>query len=203
MPPRSIPLQSIKSISQRSLLRYWARSAGRRPFPPITQFTPELRLHDSRQLVFWNIEESDTGRIFRALAHGQYLTEAFHERWDGKTLDEVAPPSVRSYAVETANWCVDSGCPVYTILATVNGNGERVDCERMLLPFGQAGHVSQMLASLQLSSVEGRFSRSTALSEFRQHAELVLAGTIDVAELRRVQPPGPAEVAQAQASESV
>src|SRR6202035_2442871 len=43
-------VQSIKSISQQALTRYWSRLAGSRSFPSIAEFDPEPRLHDPNQL---------------------------------------------------------------------------------------------------------------------------------------------------------
>jgi hypothetical protein len=34
-------IQSIKSISQQALARYWSRLAGSRTFPSIAEFDPE------------------------------------------------------------------------------------------------------------------------------------------------------------------
>ena len=157
---------------------YWARVAQRRPFPSIDEFQPSARLHDPKQLLFWNVEESQGERIFRALGHGQYVTESYHSHFVGHTMNDLAPPNLREFALETANQCVVSGCPVYSIIATPDAEGERVDCERLVLPFGVDGRVGQLLVSLQLISAEGRFSRATIFNRFSGNAEVMVSGVV-------------------------
>ncbi len=176
-----LTVQSIRSVSQRALLTYWASVATRRPYPTLEECQPEPRLHDPKHLVFWNVEENRTGgRTFRALAHGRYLTEAFHGNGEGLTMEEVMPPNVRDFIVQTANECADTGCPLYSILATVDADGKRVDCERLLLPFGRYGRVTQLLGSLQLISVDGHFHRDTVLQRFQLQTEVVLCGLVSL-----------------------
>jgi len=181
VPGSLLTVQSIKSVSQRALLMYWASLAGHRRYPRLDEFCPETRLHDPHQFVFWNIEERGThDRTFRALGQGRHLTEAFHANWEGKTMDQVIPPNVRDFILRTANECADTGRPLYSILATIDADGKRVDCERLLLPFGSFGRINQLLGSLQLISVDGRFERSTILARFEAQTQVVLSGLIDL-----------------------
>jgi len=173
--------QSIKSVSQRTLLMYWASVAKRRPYPTLDEFRPEVRLHDPKQLLFWNVEDNGAGsRTFRALGQGRHVTEAFHTDWKGKTMGEVMPSNVRDFIIQTANECADTGYPVYSIFATIDADGRRVDCERLLLPFGSFGRVAQLLGSLQLISVDGEFDRGTILERFEGHTEIILSGLINL-----------------------
>ncbi len=174
----TLTMQSIRSVSQRALLTYWASVAKRRPYPTLEEFQPEPRLHDPKHLVFWNVESGKQGRIFRALGPGRYLTEVFHGNGEGLTMEEIMPPNARDFIVQTANQCADTGCPLYSILATIDTDGKRVDCERLLLPFGRYGRVTQLLGSLQLISVDGHFDRDTVLQRFQLQTEVVLSGLI-------------------------
>jgi hypothetical protein len=135
-------------------------------------------LHDPKQLLFWNVEQSGGERTFRALGHGQYVTESYHSNFVGHTMSDLAPANMREFALGTANQCVVSGCPVYSIIATHDADGERIDCERLLLPFGVDGCVRQLLVSLQLISAEGRFSRTTVFQRFSRNAEVLLSGVV-------------------------
>lgn len=177
-----LPPQAVKSISQYGLLMYWARVAQRRPFPSIDEFQPNARLHDPKQLLFWNVEESESERVFRVLGHGQYVTESYRSSIIGRTMSELAPANMREFALETANRCVVSGCPVYSIIATHDTDGRRVDCERLVLPFGVDGRVGQLLVSLQLISAEGHFTRATIFQRFGSNAEVLLSGLVKVDE---------------------
>ena len=177
-----LPIQAVKSISQYGLLMYWCRLARRRRFPRIDEFQPSARLHDPKQLLFWNVEESDGERIFRALDHGQYVTESYRSKITGYTMADLAPVNMREFALGTANQCAISGCPVYSIIATDDADGRRVDCERLLLPFGVDGRVGQLLVSLQLISADGCFSRGTIFQRFTRQAEVLLSGILKVDE---------------------
>ncbi len=161
---------------------YWGRVARPRPFPRLDEFQPSARLHDPKQLLFWSVEESDGDRIFRALGHGQYVTESFHSKFTGHIMGDLAPANMREFALETANRCAESGCPVYSILATYDAGGNRVDCERLLLPFGANGRVGQILVSLQLISADGCFSRGTIFQRFTDKAEVLLSGVLKLDE---------------------
>jgi hypothetical protein len=172
------PIQTIKSISQRALVLYWNRLAGDRCFPSLTEFDPGTRLHDPKQLVIWNVEGDVRRRRFRALYQGPNVAEVFNFSWAGRTMDEVVPEPLRSFSIDGANECAATGCAVYMVLATSDANGHRVDCERLLLPVGEGSTVLQLVASLQLVSIEGEFERKSILSKFERRSQLVVAGRI-------------------------
>src|SRR4051794_32760277 len=132
---RLISPQDIKSPSMRELAAHWDELAAERAFPPFAEFTPEPNIHEPKQLVVWNIESIGRQQKFRALYQGENVAEVFNSNWAGKTMDEVAPPSLRRITIEAAEECSASGCLIYTIVSTIDSNGRRVDCERLLLPF--------------------------------------------------------------------
>jgi hypothetical protein len=171
-------IQSIKSISQRALTLYWNRLAGDRSFPSIAEFDPEPRLHDPNQLVVWAVEMAFGQRRFRALYQGPIVAEVFHSSWAGRTMDEVVPAPLKSFSIDGANECAASGCAIYTVLATFDARGNRVDCERLLLPLGEGSTVQQIVASLQLISIQGEFERKSILGKFEAQSQVVFAGRI-------------------------
>jgi hypothetical protein len=93
-------------------------------------------------------------------------------------MDVVVPAFARRFAVTSANECVRSGCAVYSILRTADANGHPIDCERLLLPLGQAA-VEQIVASVQLVSVKGEFRRNVVLHKFKAQLDVVLSGKIE------------------------
>ena len=93
-------------------------------------------------------------------------------------MESVVPTTMREFALETANQCASTGCPVYPVIATFNADGTRVDCERLLLPFGCSGRVDQLLASLQLISMDGQFARASIIKTFEMHSEVLLSGVV-------------------------
>ncbi len=170
---------SIISISQKALLFKWNRLARGQSFPDIADFIFDERIHDPNQLVVWNIEQNEGARQFRAAYQGRALTEAFGAIWSGKTMDEVLPEFIRQFAIDTASECASSRCAIYTVLSTKDAAGHRVDCERLLLPFGRDGEeVQQIVASLQLISLRGSFKRNSVIDSYRIDFGLSVAGRI-------------------------
>ncbi len=174
-----IPVDPIKSISQRALLNYWDRAARGQRFPTLEQFRPDDRTHDPKQLVFWQVETiGPRERRFRALYQGDHVAQVFGNHWPGRTMDQAVPEFARAIALDAANECTRTGCAVYTVLSTVDANGRQVDCERLLLPLGRDGMVEHLAGSLQLISVSGEFRRETVLSSFQLHTEVTCSGKI-------------------------
>lgn len=171
--------RSIKSDSQRALAAHWDRLAAGRRFPAFAELKPEPGTYDPGQLVVWNIEGEGRLRKFRALYQGGNVAEVFNSAWAGKTMDEVVPMSLRRITLDAAKECASSGCLIYTVISTIDGNERRVDCERLLLPFGRDGSkVEQILASLQLVSDPGGVQRNKILKHFQMQADLLVSGKI-------------------------
>ncbi len=173
-------LQPVNSLSQRALAAHWDRLAAGRRFPALKEFSLEPGMHDPKQLVVWNIEGEGRLQKFRALYQGENVAEVFRTPWAGKTMEQVVPMSLRRITIDAAKECAASGCIIYTILSTIDANERRVDCERLLLPFGRDGSkVEQILASLQLVSVPGGIRRGKILNHFQMQADLVFASKIE------------------------
>lgn len=173
MPFRFASVHTVRSESQRALAHYWDRLAAGRAFPAFTEFRPDPAIHDPKQLVVWNIEGEGRLRKFRALYQGENVADAFNTAWAGKTMQEVVPMSLRRPALDAAKECAGSGCMVYMVLSTWDSWGNRIDCERLLLPFGNNGKVEQLLGSLQLTSVPNAARRQKVLGHFEIHTEIL------------------------------
>jgi hypothetical protein len=170
--------EHVNSISQRALLMYWQRLAAQRPFPAIAEFSPSARTYDPKQLVIWQVEQESGKRRFRALHHGAHVAEVFGQNWAGRTMDEVVPAFGRAFALHSADACALTGRAVYTIFRTRDAQGRPIDCERLLLPLGHGDTVEQIVASLQLISLEGEFRRDTVLEAFDANIDVAFAGVI-------------------------
>jgi hypothetical protein len=173
-----LTLQSIRSITQRSLLRHWKKIAATRPFPCLTEFEPNPRHYDPKQLICWSVEQSENSTLFRAIDHGRLIAEAFDAPFIGKTMDEVAPQAIRKVVLKSAQCCVESRCPVYSITTTLSEDRTSVDLERLLLPFGYAGRVTQILVSLLLISKAGNAVRKSAKLDLELSAKEIVFGIV-------------------------
>ena len=174
-------IQSIRSISQRSLATYWQK-LGRehRRLPAFGEFHPEPRTHDPKQMAIWKVERNKERPVLLAMYRGSLIDEAFNEGWIGKTLEEVTPPLLKGPILAASDECVRSGCAIYSILRTSDGSGAAIDLERLLLPFGDNGRVDHVVASLQLISLKGEFKRSSIVSQFAADCSIMLAQKISM-----------------------
>ena len=171
-----VPHWAVKSASQLALLTYWDKLAAGRRFPAFAELRPVPSLHDPKQLVAWSVEGEGRLRKFRAVYQGENVAEAFNSAWAGKTMEQVVPMSLRKVTLEAAKECATSGCAVYSIFSTIDASDTRVDCHRLLLPFGRDDtKVEQILASLQLTTTQ---SRSRVLNHFEMQADVLFAGRI-------------------------
>jgi hypothetical protein len=170
--------EAIKSVTQRALASYWDQLAAGRAFPAFTEFKPEASGHDPKQLVVWNIEGAGRLLKFRALYQGENVAEVFNSSWAGKTMEQVVPMSLRRITLDAAKECAASGCLIYAIFSTIDAHDQRIDCERLLLPFGRDGKVEQLLGSLQLKSSQGGVRRTKVLGAFQLQADILFSGKI-------------------------
>jgi len=170
----------VKSISQRALLRHWREIAHGDSLPAFAHFAPPSRAHDPRNLMFWGVEGDAGTRTFRTLHQGTYLIESFGSNPPPQQLlQAVVPPSLQQMTLAGLNACADQRSPLYMIISTTDDLGNTIDCERLLLPFSAAtGEVRQIVASLELISVDGRFRRDTVLARFAAEGKVTFAARI-------------------------
>lgn len=170
-------ISAIKSISQRSLAIAWQNAARGARFPRFADFRPSSRSNDPRYLVIWNVEERADGRIFRAMYQGAVIETAFRSPWAGRSMADVVPEPLRAPALAAANHCTDTGRAAYMIYTTRDNLGRRLDCERLLLPFGSAQTgVRQLIASNEPISLDGDIVLDQSLDHFTAGYEILLAG---------------------------
>jgi hypothetical protein len=168
----------IRSISQHGLAVAWARLA-KGGLPSFDKFDPDPRVHDPKQLAVWKVESNNAETVFRALYRGNLIDEAFNDGWIGKTLTEVTPPSLQPAIISASHQCAKSGCAIYTILKTYDGEGFAVNLERLLLPFGKDGCVQVIVASLQLiSGIDCDTSRQLRCASENRSQERGVANSI-------------------------
>jgi hypothetical protein len=178
-------LDVVKSVSQRALAMCWARAAANRSFPSLHALEVDNRTHDPKQLVIWQVERSGDAVSFRAMHQGSHVAEAFNSTWTGRRMDEVVPAFLANLALTSAAECARTGCAVYTAFITFDDDVREVACERLLLPFGRKGVVEQIIASLQLISLDGTVRRSKVLKQFDRNLELRCAARISAAAVRK------------------
>jgi hypothetical protein len=172
-----IPLQAVKSISQRNLAIHWQALHAQHGLPKFDSFAPGNRAHDPRQLLLWAIDEADGNRSFRPIYGGAYVAEVYGPN----PRHDLSGPLRQIFKVGMAA-CTNTASITYMSFETSDAAGHRVTCERMLLPFGRGGgSVTHVLASLQLVSIDGTFDRRTIMQHFERHVEVTFCGRIEPA----------------------
>jgi hypothetical protein len=72
-----------------------------------------------------------------------------------------------------------SATPIYSVISTEDSAGRRIDCERLLLPFGRdSGTVDVVLASLQLVSDGAPIDRRSVMAIFMTRCEFTYTAAI-------------------------
>ena len=176
MPSRVAAVSSVNSHVQRAQVVHWQRLSAGRSFPEITEFTATVA--ELKQLNLWDVEGEAGNRVFRMRASGERVKETFGDDYTGRTMEEMVPGPLRAFAIDAANECTDSGCAIFAIVTTIDAHGHRVDCERLLLPFGREGKVEQLVASLQLVSFEGGVELGGIAHEFEVKPYVTFSGMI-------------------------
>ncbi len=158
-----IPVHAVKSISQRNLVIHWQALYARQGLPRFADFTPGERAHDPRRVLVWAVEGSNAERTYRHLYRGDYAVEAF-----GPVVRPAeAPQPLRDIIFAGLDECATSRNIIYMSITTPDPSGNAIDCERLLLPFGDGGaEVTHILSSLELVSLEGSFDRQTVVERF-------------------------------------
>jgi len=155
----------IKSISQRGLLTDWRRVSEGRRIPDFGSFTLTDLDHGRHQLLFWHVVGSGYDRVFRSLFQGDHVVEGLGETWLALNKTSIGP--FQQYAFATLSDCADRRVPVYSVISTEDSAGQRIDCERLLLPFGRDPEIVDLvLAAIQLVSNHGSFDRRSVMARF-------------------------------------
>jgi len=169
-------IQSIRSISQKSLAVYWQALADGPELPTLFAFNPSARLHDPRQLSIWERTSEENGPRFRAVQIGENIREAFGPALAaGASMNVAVPSKLLELSLAGSNASVENRCPIYMVISSTDDDGNPLECERLVLPFGDKDEVVALVASLQLVSTKRNPSRRLALSHFLSRADVTLA----------------------------
>lgn len=171
-----IKLQSIKAIHQRSLAAYWLELASKGALPSFEDFKPSERLHDPKRMLVWAVGGRETARTFSPVYAGQYFVEGFGETFD---LNVDISRMLRDLILEGLNECAARRAVIYMTIASLDGDSNQIDCERLLIPFCNGeGMVTQILSSVEVISMTGTFERKSVLKHFSANARISFCGKI-------------------------
>lgn len=148
----------VKSIKQRDLLNTWLRlySRGRR-IPSLEEYQPSRLSDELPDLVYMTVDRTQQQPRLIIDSDGTRMSTAYGNNGKGRYLDDYLGTRLAPIVVPVYHECLKRGLPVYTISNIDDVYGRIVAYERMLLPFSEAGDVTQVLASLKTISEDGGF----------------------------------------------
>ena len=154
----------VRSIRQRVLLDAWLR-ALRKPkaLPAVIDFDPEASADELADMMSFDVEGELEAARFVITYEGSRLTATYGnndippEKRTNRYLDDAIGPDRYARVVACYRECVIRRRPTYSITLVRDADGKEVSYERLLLPFGSADAVTQIVGSYKTISIDGGF----------------------------------------------
>ena len=154
----------VRSVKQRDLLNAWLRALGkRRTLPTLADYRPDRIAEELADMMGYDVEGGGDTARFRITQEGSRLTATYgieHIDPDKRTnryLDDVIGPARYARVVPSYRACLEHKRSTYSVSLVQDADGKDVSYERLLLPFGSAGDVEQIVGSFNAISIEGGF----------------------------------------------
>jgi hypothetical protein len=154
----------VRSIRQRDLLNAWLRAfAKHRALPDVADYQPDRIDDELVDMMGFDVEGEGGSARFVITQEGSRLTATYgseHIDPDKRTnryLDDAIGAERYARVVPLYRACLKAKRPTYSIAMVQDPDGKDVLYERLLLPFGQAGNVAQIVGSYKTISIEGGF----------------------------------------------
>lgn len=148
----------IKSIRQRDFVNTWLRLfAARAMLPAIADFNPNRMEDEAPDLAYFDVIDRGGETRYRTTDAGARLVDSFGFLARQRDLQDVLSPNIWRYSQPIYDTCVARRLPVYSEFSVLDAAGSEVMYERLLLPFGDASGVKQIIVSLKSISLEGHF----------------------------------------------
>jgi len=170
-----LSVQAVKSISLRHLAMTWRRLRSDSGLPNFDDFQPGERSHDLNRTVLWRVKERDSVRSFAPAFKGAHILEAFGQR---VFLEMIASQELRDIITSGLESCAESCNAIYMTIEAPDPENRPIECERLLLPFGEGRIAKYIFAAIEVSSIVGTFDRRTVVKRFEAQSRITLCGRI-------------------------
>jgi len=154
----------VKSIKQRDLLNAWLRALRKSaPLPAIQDYRPNGIADELTDMMGFDVNGDGDDARFLITQEGSRLTATYGSEHiepaerTNRYLDDAIGPDRYARVVPPYRACLSRKRPIYSIATVQDPDGKEVSYERLLLPFGSAGNVEQIVGSYKTISIEGRF----------------------------------------------
>lgn len=158
----------IRAIKQRILLNAWLRMP-RNPdgLPALADFQPEDIADELTDMMGFNVEGAGDDARFLITQEGAKVALTYGNndptRRTNRYLDDAIEPDRYARIALYYRTLLARKRPIYSITTVQDADGKEVSFERLLLPFGDANRVEQIVGSYKTISVEGRFKVDSLL----------------------------------------
>jgi hypothetical protein len=152
----------VKSIKQRVFLNAWLRARRKAGFlPAFGDFQPEDIVDELADMMGYDVEGCGDGARFWITQEGSRLATTYgNDDPDQRTnryLDDAIGPDRFAWVAPCYRTLLARKRPTYSISMVQDADGKDVSFERLLLPFGSADHVEQIVGSFKAISIDGGF----------------------------------------------
>jgi hypothetical protein len=153
----------VRSIKQRVLLDAWLRAPHRQILPALADFNPDGVLDEMADMMGFDVAGHGDDARFLITHEGTRLTATYGNddvdpaKRTNRYLDDAIGPERYANVVANYHACVAHKRPAYSISTVQDADGKDVSYERLLLPFGSADAVEQIVGSYKSISIEGGF----------------------------------------------
>jgi hypothetical protein len=153
----------VRYIKQRELLNAWlrARAVSSRLMPRLSDYRPERFTSEMADMMGFDVIRSEAGVRFLITQEGARLTATYGNvdpaKRPSRFLDDSIGPDRYARVLRPYLVCLERKRPTYSVSTVQDADGKDVSYERLLLPFGQADAVEQIVGSYKAISIEGGF----------------------------------------------
>jgi hypothetical protein len=154
----------VRSVKQRDLLNAWLRAFDKRgALPRLEDYRPDRVADELADMMGFDVIGDGDQARFLITQEGSRLTATYgneHVDPDKRTnryLDDAIGPQRYARVLPSYLACLAHRRPTYSVSMVQDADGKDVSYERLLLPFGSAGAVEQIVGSYKAISIEGGF----------------------------------------------
>lgn len=158
----------VRSVKQRDLLNAWLRAFGKScALPMLADYRPDRIDDELADMMGFDVEDEGFDARFVITQEGSRLTAAYGnepiDKRNNRYLDDAIGPDRYARVVPSYRACLTRRRPTYSISMVQDPDGKDVAYERLLLPFGTADNVEQIVGSYKAISIEGGFKINNLL----------------------------------------
>jgi hypothetical protein len=161
---RSANPSIVRSVKQRDLLNAWLRAFDKRgTLPRLEEYRPDRIADEVADMMGFDVIGKNEQARFLITQEGSRLTATYgNEHIDpnqrtNRYLDDAIGPLRYGRVVPSYRACLAHKRPTYSVAMVQDADGKDVSYERLLLPFGTAATVEQIVGSYKAISIEGGF----------------------------------------------